>query len=304
MGLTPFAVRGVYTGMKVLVLRKIHSVCENNSSILLRYALLLSAFTLLRPVSAFAGDPTILQIEIQSAWGGLGSPQATGLVIHHEKGEYHLGSTRVDSASVESLRASIRQPAHRRPTLENLGLTDEWLKNAADKLGRDAEHNDGSDSVLYKLGHGRPDQKAIFHRSYTDPHFMARVLPALFRCCHTDDYPQVKVSILYADGNRTTLSSDSQSEFMLPWKVEGSDGTAETYNKNISIAVAAILPEKAANRERISGSGLDLALAWVVMDAIENDWNLSNAKARAGEALARIGRFTQSSAQISIPITM
>jgi hypothetical protein len=163
------------------------------------------------------------------------------------------------------------------------------LKNAADKLGRDAEHNDGGDSVLYKLGHGSPEQKAIFYRSYTDPQFMGKILPEIFRCCHTDDYPHVKVTLVYADGNRTILSSGSQSEFMLPWKIEGVAGSLETYNKNISVAVAAMLPEKATNRERISGNGLGLSLAWVVMDALNDNWNLSNVQAHAGDALQRIG---------------
>jgi hypothetical protein len=176
-----------------------------------------------------------------------------------------------------------------KPTLENLGLTGEWLENAAEKLEREAEQNDGSDSTLYKLGHGSADQKRIFRQSYTDPSFMAKVLPELFRCCHTDDYPNVEVTIHYADGSRTILSSHSQSEFMLPWKVELGNTTVETFNKNISIVLATMMPQNAANRERISGTGLELALAWVVMSAIESDWNLSNVKAHASEALGKIG---------------
>jgi len=48
-----------------------------------------------------------------------------------------------------------------KPALQNLGMTDEWLTNAADKLEKDAERNDGGDSALYKLGHGSADQKRI-----------------------------------------------------------------------------------------------------------------------------------------------
>jgi hypothetical protein len=254
-----------------------------------RYTLLILAVALAAPVSAYAADAAIRQIEIKSSWGGLGKPQNTELVIRNENGEYRLGSTRIDPASVEVLRASIRQPAQIKPTLESLGLTGEWLGNTATRLEREAEHNDGSDSTLYKLGHGSADQKGIFQHSYTDPSFMAMVLPEIFRCCHTDDYPNVTVAILYADGSRAILSSHSQSEFMLPWKVEVGDTTVETFNKNISVALAAIMPKKVSNRERISGRGLDLALAWVVMSAIESDWNLSNVKAHGSEALGKIG---------------
>lgn len=254
-----------------------------------RYTLVFLALAFLFPACALADNSAIAQIEIQSAWGGLGTPQRTELVINSENGEYRQGNTRVDPAVVASLHDSIRQPRILKPTLDNLGMTDEWLKNAADKLGKEAEHNDGSDSVLYKLGHGSPDQKAIFYRAYTDPQLMLKILPEIFRCCHTDDYPHVKVTVVFVDGSRTILSSQSQSEFMLPWKIEGTSESGETYNKNISVAVAAMLPRKATNRERISGDGLDLALAWVVMDALKDDWNLSNVKAHAGEALGRIG---------------
>lgn len=256
---------------------------------MLRYAALILAVIVAVSGPAFPADSAIRQIEIKSSWGGLGRPQNTELAVRHDNGEYRLGSTRIDRANVESLLASVRQPPQVKPTLQNLGMTDEWLTNAADKLEKDAERNAGGDSALYKLGHGSADQKGLFRRSYTDPNVMAKVLPEIFRCCHTDDYPGVKVTILYDDGSRTVISSHSQSEFMLPWKVEYGNATVETFNKNISVALAAILPKKATNRERISGRGLDLALAWVVMDAIEGDWKLSNIKAHANDALMKIG---------------
>jgi len=256
---------------------------------MLRYAVSIVVVVVALSGPAFPADPAVRQIEIKSSWGGLGRPQNTELAVRHDNGEYRIGGTRIDPANVESLLASIRQPPQLKPTLENLGMTEQWLTNAADRLEKDAAHNDGGDSVLYKLGHGSADQKGLFRRSYTDPNFMAKVLSEIFRCCHTDDYPGVKVTILYDDGSRTTVSSHSQSEFMLPWKVEGGSATVETFNKNISVALAALLPKKATNRERISGQGLDLALAWVVMGAIEGDWNLSNVKAHANEALVKIG---------------
>jgi len=254
-----------------------------------RYTLLILAVALAAPVSAHAADAAIHQIEIKSSWGGLGKPQNVELLILSDNGVYRLGHTRVDSARVESLSASIRQAAQIKPTVENLGLTEEWLANAAEKLERAAERNDGSDSTLYKLGHGSADQKALFRRSYIDPNTMAKVLPDIFRCCHTDDYPSVKVTVLYADGSRAVLSSHSQSEFMLPWRVEVGDTSAETFNKSISVALAALMPKKATNRDRISGDGLDLTLAEAVMRGVENEWNLSNVNAHGSEALGKIG---------------
>jgi hypothetical protein len=189
---------------------------------MLRYAALILAVVVAVSGPAFPADSAIRQIEIKSSWGGLGRPQNTELAVRHDNGEYRLGSTRIDRANVESLLASVRQPPQMKPTLQNLGMTDEWLTNAADKLEKDAERNDGGDSALYKLGHGSTDQKGLFRRSYTDPNFMAKVLPQIFLCCHTDDYPGVKVTILYDDGSRTVISSHSQSESCClgKWKTE------------------------------------------------------------------------------------
>src|SRR5471030_2294732 len=102
-----------------------HSVYEHNIGNMLRSALLAVAFTLWLPASAFAGNPVIVRIEIQSFWGGLGTPQRTELVITNENDQYRRGSTRVDSAIVESLRNSVQLPAQPKPTLDNLGMTEE-----------------------------------------------------------------------------------------------------------------------------------------------------------------------------------
>ena len=100
----------------------------------------------------------------------------------------------------------------------------------------------------------------------------------------------MKVTIHYDDGSRTVISSHSQSEFMLPWKVEGGNATVgNIQQEHLGGLWLQSMPKKATNRERISGQGLDLGLAWVVMDAIEGDWNLSNVKAHASEALVKIG---------------
>jgi len=88
----------------------------------------------------------------------------------------------------------------------------------------------------------------------------------------------VKVTILYDDGSRTVIFLALSERVHVALESEDGNATVETFNKNISVALAAIMPKKATNRERISGQGLDLALAWVVMDAIEGDWNLSNVK--------------------------
>ncbi len=87
-------------------------------------------------------------------------------------------------------------------------------------------------------------------------------------------------------------------EFMLPWKLTRHEET--TYNANISRAVAALMPEKTTNRERLAGAGFNDALADAVMRYVENDWKLLDAENRAGGALADIrGAYAIVAAEIN-----
>ena len=119
---------------------------------MLRYSVLALAVVVAVSGPAFPADSAIRQIEIKSSWGGLGRPQKTELVLRYDNGEYRIGSKRIDPAEVESLLASIQQPPQTKPTLENLGMTDEWLTNAVDKL----EKRSGLSSPFpEKLAHER-----------------------------------------------------------------------------------------------------------------------------------------------------
>ena len=177
-----------------------------------------------------------------------------------------------------------------KPTLQNLGMTDEWLRNAADKLGKDADRNEGSNSALYKLGHGSADQKELFRRSYTDPNFMAKVYCRPYSTVVTLTITQVwrspfSMMMGVALSFRRTLRASSCC--LGKWKAGMQLWKPSTRTSRWLWPQSCL--RKATNRERISGRGLDLALAWVVMDAIKSDWNLSDVKAHASEALMKVG---------------
>jgi hypothetical protein len=75
---------------------------------------------------------------------------------------------------------------------------------------------------------------------------------------------------------------------MLPWKIESDGATHETFNANISRALAALLPKKTVNRPRISGEGLQEIVRKSVDRAVEPQLNLLDADNRAGDALAQL----------------
>lgn len=233
-------------------------------------------FLLILSNLTFGATRSVQQIEIKSYWGGLGTPQNTELLIRKEDGIYRFGGKQVNATLVQSLGAAVQQPVVSAPSLQNLGLTKDWLASTAEKAAQNG------------YGMGTKEQNALFRTSYTNPEFVAKVLPSLFVCCHTDDYPGVKVTLTYNDGSVIALSSHSQSDFMLPWKIEANGGSTETFNKDISLALVALMPKRATNRGRLAGDGLGLELADAMMNRIKDDWNLLGAESKDSAALAQI----------------
>lgn len=220
-----------------------------------------------------AAPPTVKKIEINSYWGGLGPSRKTELVIEKGNDGYRLGRHQVEKNLVENLDVALREPVIATPTLENLGITHQWLEEALKGV---------------PFPQGTPEQQSLFKEYFTDPSFVTALLPELFFCCHTDDYPGVTVTIRYEDGSTKTLSSHSQSSYMLPWKIQSETVTSETFDTNISKALIALLPTDATNRERLKGDGLSDKLADVVMKDIEDQWNLLGAESKDSRALSKI----------------
>ncbi len=253
------------------------SLCEHNFNNMLRYAPLVLAVALAAPVSVRAANATVRQIEIKSSWGGLGKPQQTALVIKNDGKGYRLGRKRIQAVSVDALVEAIEQPVITKPTLEGLGLTKAWLQERVTGIPKK--------SSWWKLKSGTAKQSALFENSFTDTEFVSKVLPSLFNFSGSDDYPSVEVTLIRDDGSRVTVSSDSQCSFMLPWNISANGATSSTFNSQISAAVAALMPEKATNKNRLDGRSFDVDLAEAVMKNVETDWNLLGVEDKAATTL-------------------
>jgi hypothetical protein len=70
---------------------------------------------------AFASDLPVRQIDVDSHWGALGTPQAFHLTIRADKGD-------VDPMRVQALVEALAAPRMAHPTCDNLGLTADWLR--------------------------------------------------------------------------------------------------------------------------------------------------------------------------------
>jgi len=238
--------------------------------------------------STLASNAVIKQIEIQSRWGGLGKPSSTEFVIRNEEGTYRIDGKEIDAAAVQTLITALHEPVIPKPSPKNLGLTHEWLVTQASEIVQDAKKKEEEDSTYWAIGAGTPQQQALFKNFYANPEFITEVLWRLFDCCHTDDYPSVRITLTFADDSTEVASSGSQSVFMLPWKVIRDGRPTDTFDRNISMALAELLPEGATNRERLKGDYLALALAEAVMSNIEEEWKLTLAVGKCGDALAQI----------------
>ncbi len=241
------------------------------------------------PGLADDAQKTVRQIEIKSHWGGLGTLQNVELLVRKEKGLFFLDGKRINEVLVEALVAALNEPAIVEPELENLGITPAWLKaNAISATLKGAGNFAGA----------APNQKELFINSFGNPVVIELVVAGMFKFMRSDDYPSVVVTITFDDGSKISAESHRWYEFMLPWKLTRHEET--TYNANISRAVAALMPKKTTNRERLAGAGFNDALADAVMKYVENEWKLLDAENRASGALARIrGTYTIVAAEIN-----
>jgi hypothetical protein len=231
----------------------------------------------------------VREVTIKSNWGGLGTAQETEVTIHQKNGKYYIGRKLVNSDMVEALVSALNEPAIADPDFANLGLTPEWLKDNATSAAVKSAAN---------FVDAAQNQKDLFIKSFNDPEVLHKVVPGLFHFVRTDDYPSAKVVVTFDDGSSLSAESHAWYEFMLPWKLSRNGETS--YNADISRAVAALMPKKATNRERLAGQGLDAALAESVMRYIEADWKLLDTENKLSGTLTQIRvAYTVESAEIN-----
>ena len=219
----------------------------------------------------------VRQVTIRSGWGGLGTPQDVTATIFREGTGFVRDRKPVAPSLIHALVNSLAAPRIAKPDVANLGIDEAWLKLQVSKQ----QPRSFAQATATTKG-----QQALFEKSFTDPVVASRAIPHLFDFWKSDDYPGVKVEVLFEDGSRLAASTHSYYVFMLPWGVgDEKDGT---YNADISRAVSALLPPKVVNKERLNGSGLQELLTEAVMSSIETKWNLQGAEEMVGGALAEL----------------
>jgi hypothetical protein len=155
---------------------------------------------------------------------------------------------------VEAFFAAVLQPEMASIDLQNLGVNRDWVRRAVAKE-RVRYDRENPDSTAFEREFGsrlhdcaaRPEVLRSLLATYYDPRYL-----------WYEDYPSVMARATLSSGSTVELSSQSQKEFMLPWRVVTRTKSRLTYDARISRALAALLPRDFLERHRIAGE----SLAW------------------------------------------
>jgi hypothetical protein len=261
------------------------------------------------PASARPIAPAVIrEIEISSTRVNQGGSRHPGhaqpttkqaktiLDIRRNGDAYKLGDDVVDANLVATLANALRAPVNPAPTREDLGFTPAWLKSNASSLGQ-------SFAATTFIG-GKPIHQSAFELAFADPAAVDKAIPLLFQrrmCLDCDRFTQtVEISVRFDDGTRIGARTSSEFPYMLPWHLQSDGRDLVAYNADISRAIAALMPEKSANRSRLAAQRLASELGNILLMQKEHEVRLQEVESRTGGTLSVIrAKYEVESAHIS-----
>lgn len=227
--------------------------------------------------SAFGQQRQIDGIDITSTWGGLGQPQKSQLAVVRRGSKYISNGKKIDPAKIDALLKALEEPTISKPSLDNLGITETTLRKNAQICVETC--------INGYIARANPDQKQLFISKYTDTMLVEEQVEGMFNGGWTDDYPFFEMRIRLNDGGEVEVSSDSQSLFMIPWKIDDKSSIRKTFNSHISAAILSIISPKFTNGRRMVGEGLYEDLARSIMRFIEPEWKRLDVLAQVKDAV-------------------
>jgi len=188
----------------------------------------------------------------------------TDLAITREGDAYKLNGETVDPRLIASLVSALTATANAKPNLDDLGVTPAWLKEHAAAVAQSV-----SESTV--VGTKHVPQSAL-ETIFADPAIMNQIVTDFFdrrpsRCFDCTRYSfEVTVRVTFEGDSEISASTSSGRPFMLPWSL--SNGIA--YNADISRSVAALMPEKSANRALLLSEHFDRQLGVAIVPLAMN----------------------------------
>lgn len=239
---------------------------------------------------AFGADR--VRIEIRSSWRGLGQSHST-TIITGDNSKYETNGHPVAKEAVQDLLGAIEEAPVEKPNLENCGIDSRWLNVNLERAQQD--FYPVPSTLLSPTPPGLADldtsaqQITLFRSHFTDVAYVRQAFEHDFKVMQTDDYPEISVEV-WRDGKKTSIHSNSQHLFMLPWVIDGNPKHT-TFNCHISRSIANLLPSKFTNRERLlPGQRFRLVITQEIEERMRHLWDTEET---LGPDLATIrARFT------------
>ena len=238
--------------------------------------------------SGATAQPVVKEVVIRSEWGGYAIPPHRESIIEISRSPSGIfqrsDGTAVEDSQVADLVSALRAIPNRRVDLRDLGIDSRWL---ADNFAMAEKRND----ELENHEQASKRQRDLFRQTFESPAKLEPIVASLFSAGrHTDDNPWVQITVTFDDGSLQQAQSNSQYEFMLPWKIKGGSSQASGFNRAISRAIVALMPDGSTNRERLNGDAFPEVLGSAVMEAIQNDWNLLEVEEKCPQVLTALRR--------------
>ncbi len=106
-------------------------------------------------------------------------------------------------------------------------------------------------------------ERAMFLANFQDKRVLQTALETSL-AWHTDDFPEMDVTLTLENGERLLAGARSQYAFMLPWVITRNGKFAQTWNPDIARALAGLLPRRFTNFSRLSGAEIRFNVIWFI----------------------------------------
>lgn len=216
---------------------------------------------------------SVESIDIKSVVGGLPGDVRQSETKITRSGDVYLSNGRaVDPIKVGALVSALERNARATPLLSDFAITDAWLKATAGAAFSQYINN-GRGEV--DQGFYTPQERALYISSFRSTRVVSTALVHYYGAGNMalDYSPDVTVTVTKSDGAAITAHSDRQPTLMLPWTIT-TDGTARnSFDPNISEAVAALMPSSDPNYATLSRETLMHELPMLVGEEISAAWD-------------------------------
>lgn len=106
----------------------------------------------------------------------------------------------------------------------------------------------------------------------------------------TDDHPDLKVTIIFANGEKIILTSEDQHAFMIPWKIERGQNSYQTHDIRISQALGPLLHPKCANYDRVNANLVELFKQRIWEDPVYFFRNMLDSEKTLGDQILPVSK--------------